>query len=135
MQSGALTVSEFVQWSMDHVNLSLQLANILFEVIFITYVVYFAPLNLWICKQWWSLGMSLLTFSGVAKDGSGRTQALPMFYCKRSNTLIKQSNVLLKQSLSQVVPYQLIESGYTTVQRMLYFGILYITYCVNYLLI
>ena len=32
MQSGALTLKEFMQWSMDHMNLSLQLATILFEV-------------------------------------------------------------------------------------------------------
>ena len=32
LQNGALTQKEFIQWSMDHTDLSMQLANILFEV-------------------------------------------------------------------------------------------------------
>lgn len=32
IQSGALMQSEFIQWAMDHTDLSMQLANILFEV-------------------------------------------------------------------------------------------------------
>ena len=41
-----------------------------------------------------------LTFSGIAKPSQ-------MFYCIDKDTLIEQSNILLKQSANQVVPHQL----------------------------
>ena len=50
-----------------------------------------------------------LTFSGMANP-------FQMLYCKRSiDTLIEQSIILLKKLVSQVVPHQLTESGYATV--------------------
>ena len=44
---------------------------------------------------------------GVAKGGTGRTQDLPnhsIMIVKDQNTLIEQSNIILKQSVGQVVP-------------------------------
>ena len=52
-----------------------------------------------------------LPFSGVAKDGPGKFE---IFTVKDRVILIEQSNILLKQSVSQVVPYQLTESCYAT---------------------
>ena len=62
--------------------------------------------------------------SGVAKGGPGRAQALPNACCalpprlqKDRDTLIEQSNILLKQLVGQVVPCQLTQSGYATVSQ------------------
>ena len=64
--------------------------------------------------------MSLI--SGVAKGGPGGAQALPNLNAccalppklQNRDTLIEQSNILLKQSAGQVVPCQLTQSGYAT---------------------
>ena len=55
--------------------------------------------------------------SGVAKGGPGWAHAHPNVCCeieKDQDTLIEQSNILIKQSIRQVVPCQLTESGYAT---------------------
>ena len=48
-----------------------------------------------------------LTFSGIAKPSQ-------MLCVKDQDTLIEQSNILLKRSAIQVVPHQLTKSGYAT---------------------
>ena len=62
-----------------------------------------------------------ITISGVAKGEPGRAQALPNTYCtvpsglqEVEDTLIEQSDNLLKQSVGQVVPCQLTQSSYAT---------------------
>ena len=49
-----------------------------------------------------------LTFSDIASPSK-------CFIVKDRDTLIEQSIILLKKSVSQVVPHQLTESGYATV--------------------
>ena len=59
----------------------------------------------------------LLLNSGVAKGGPGWARAHSNGCCeveKDRDTLIEQSNILIKQSVGQVVPCQLTESGYAT---------------------
>ena len=58
-----------------------------------------------------------MVHSGVAKGRPGQARAHPNVCCeveKYRDTLIEQSNILIKQSVGQVVHCQLTESGYAT---------------------